>query len=85
MKTPSYIRLPLAPTQVTGDRDTSQRDVSHTFALKKAGDRDSVSVMGLLPFAASPIKQVFPHNSKPKKVFPRRDSNPGLAGESRVS
>ena len=52
MKTPSYIRLPLAPTQVTGDRDTSQRDISHTFALKKAVDRDSVSVMGLLSFAA---------------------------------
>jgi hypothetical protein len=52
MKTPSYIRLPLAPTQVTGDRDNSQRDISRTFAIKKAVDRYSVSVMGLLPFAA---------------------------------
>ena len=52
MKTPSYIRLPLAPTQVTGDRDTSQHDVSHTLALKKAVDRDKKSVMGLLPYKA---------------------------------
>jgi hypothetical protein len=47
VKTPSYIPSPLAPTQVTGDRDTSQRHVLGAFALKKAENQDIVLVMGL--------------------------------------
>ena len=77
MKTPSYILSPLAPTQVTGDRDTSQRHLMSAIAIKKAEERDVMLVMGQWLCVLSESYQ--------NEVFPRRDSNPGLAGESRVS